>query len=513
MNRVLSREQIRALDRYAIESCRVPGLLLMENAGRGAAELIWERIPAPCARVLVVCGVGNNGGDGLVVARHLEAFGAQVDVWLVGDPAKLQGDARSNHDSWVGLGGSVRLAHAPEQLQALLAALGAAEVVVDALFGTGLDRELKDPYAQVVRALNASGALCFALDLPSGLDANTGAVLGVAVKAHHTITFGALKLGLLTPSGAEHCGQVHVARLGIPDSLIDHTGHDAELITTAQVASLLRRRSPAAHKHASGNVLAVAGAPGKLGAALLVAHGALRTGAGLATIASWPAAVDALQTRVLELMTARLDPGAIESSLDEALQGRTAVAAGPGFGTDALAARAIEHLVRSTTSTLVLDADAITLFAGRPEMLASAPGRLVLTPHPGEMGRLLGVSSREVEDDRFGAVREAVRRTGAVVVLKGAHSLVGVPGRPIAINTAGAPTLATAGSGDVLCGVIAALACAMPAEDAAVAGVHIHASAGEKWATDTGSDRGMLAGELAEGIPAVLASLLAADSG
>ncbi|MBI5535489.1 MAG: NAD(P)H-hydrate dehydratase [Deltaproteobacteria bacterium] len=512
MNRVLSREQIRAFDRVAIDDCKVPGLVLMENAGRGAAEVIWEHLPNPHARVIVVCGAGNNGGDGFVVARHLDAYGALVTVWFIGDPDRLKGDALANHDAWVGLGKRVLVAWSLEELDQLEAALAVADVIVDAIFGTGLDREVKEPFSRVIDCINETRALRFALDLPSGLDANTGAPLGVAVRAHHTITFGALKLGLLTPTGAEHCGSIHVAQLGVPGSLIDQTGHDGEVITTAAVAAWLKPRAPSTHKHGAGNVLVVAGAPGKIGASLLAAQGALRAGAGLATIASWPEAVDALQSRVLEIMTARLDADRIEASLEEALQGRGAVAVGPGFGTDERAVKAIEHVVLRWDGPKVVDADAITAFAGRAEALASAKGKLILTPHPGEMGRLLGISRAQVEADRFSAVREAVRLTGAIVVLKGAHSLVGVPGAPVAINTAGAPTLATAGSGDVLCGLIAAFACSLQPSEAAIAGVHVHGLCGEAWAREHRVDRGMIAGEIAQGVPDVLAKLAAGES-
>jgi ADP-dependent NAD(P)H-hydrate dehydratase / NAD(P)H-hydrate epimerase len=508
MNRVLSRDQIRAFDRYAIEQCKMPGLVLMENAGRGAAEVIWQEMPDPSARVLVVCGAGNNGGDGFVVARHLDAFGASVSVWLVGEESKVKGDALTNHACWVGLGKRVLTAWNLEDFDLLEAAIAQADVIVDALFGTGLDRPIQEPFARVIRAINGADAVRVALDLPSGLDSNTGRVLGEAVIADHTITFGALKLGLLTPSGAEHCGQLQVARLGVSDAIIDHTGHDGELITRDRVAAVIADRSPSVHKHAAGNVIAIAGAPGRIGASLLVAQGALRAGAGLATIATWPEAVDALQARVLEIMTTSLDPQNIETSLDSALQGRGAAAVGPGLGTDERARRAVEHVALKWDGAKVLDADAITCFAGRAKELAAAPGGLILTPHAGEMGRLLGVSSADVENDRFGAVREAVDRTGAVVVLKGAHTLVGASGRAIAINSSGATTLATAGSGDVLCGIIASLACHLPPAEAAVAGVHIHGLAGEAWADANRIDRGMLAGEIADGVPAVLASLM-----
>ena len=512
MNRVLSRAQIRELDRIAINELNVPGLLLMENAGRGAAEIVLGMMPGPDARVLIVCGAGNNGGDGFVVARQLDSWDVDaVDVWLIGEVDKVRGDARVNLDAWVGLGGTVNAVWNPEDLPFLETAIADADVVVDALFGTGLDREVKEPYARVIEAINDSSTVRVSLDLPSGLDADTGVPLGIAVRAHSTVTFGALKPGLLTPSGAEYAGTVHVAKLGVPDRLFERTGWDAEVIQAGEVLAGIAPRRVSAHKHAAGDVLIVAGAPGRTGAALLVARGALRTGAGLATVASWPAAVDALQAHVPEVMTAPIDPSAIGASLDGLLKGRSAVALGPGLGVDDQARAVIEHVVLGWNGVKVVDADAITAFAGRPEALSEAPGRLILTPHPGEMGRLLGISGAQVERDRFGAVREAVKRTGAVVVLKGARTLVAWPGSKVQVSAAGSPVLATAGSGDVLCGIIAGLACSLPAERAAIAGVQLHARAGEEWQRRNKSDRGMLAGEIADALPGLISRWLDED--
>jgi NAD(P)H-hydrate epimerase len=513
MNRVLSRDQIRAFDRHAIETCHVPGLVLMENAGRGAAELVHARAGGAHAPVAVVCGAGNNGGDGFVVARHLLAWGHEVRVWLVGDASRIRGDARVNHDAWVGLGGGVRALCSLDDLGSLESDLAAAAVVVDALFGTGLDRDVGEPFASVLAAMSRAHAFRVALDLPSGLDSSSGRVLGAVFEADLTITFGALKLGMLTPSGAEHCGEIHVASLGVPLSILDHTGHDGRLVVSSEVGSWIAPRRAGAHKHAAGSVLVVAGSAGKLGASLLVANGALRAGAGLATVASWPEAVDALDSRVLEVMTARIEPDRIESSLAQALEGRRAVAIGPGFGTNERARRVVDEVVLGWDGVKVVDADALTLFAGRAEALAGARGRAILTPHPGEMARLLGTASADVERDRFGAVREAARRTRAIVVLKGAHTLIANGTGPVWINASGSPALAAAGAGDVLCGIVAALCCSMPPELAAVAGVHVHGLAGEAWAHERRVDRGMLAGEIADKVPEVLAKLMGSEDG
>jgi NAD(P)H-hydrate epimerase len=540
---VLSRAQMRAFDKYAIETCHVPGIVLMENAGRGAADVIsammgarsdavrtrpvYEAFPvrhvkAPGqpavypleARVTVVCGTGNNGGDGFVVARHLLARGAEVRVFLVGRSEKVTGESRINLDAYIDLGGRFEElpadATTPDGATASLeAALRSADVVVDALFGTGLDRPIHGHLADVIAVINRrEQARCVALDIPSGLDADSGAPLGIAVEADDTVTFGHLKIGLLTPEGARLAGNIHVCDLGVPESpILAQVGHVAEVIRRDSIGSAIVPRETNVHKHAAGDVLVVAGSAGKVGSSLLSASGAMRAGAGLVTICSWPDAIASLQARVVEVMTASIAPDAIGSSLDEALARRTAVAIGPGLGLDARARAAVDHVVLGWNGLKVVDADAITHFVGRPEALAGAKGQCILTPHPGELGRLLGKSGSAIEHDRFGAVREAVARTKAIVVLKGARTIIAVPDGRMFISMAGNPALATAGAGDVLTGIIVAFLCSMPPVQAACAGVLVHALAGDRWRARTGSDRGMLAGEIAEAVPAILAAL------
>ncbi|MRG95280.1 NAD(P)H-hydrate dehydratase [Polyangium spumosum] len=541
---VLTRAQMRAFDKYAIETCHVPGVVLMENAGRGAADVISAMIEArrcPCApsheadviaararsfpvrhvqspgqparypleaRVVVVCGTGNNGGDGFVVARHLYARGAEVEVYLAGRSEKVTGDARINHDAYIDLGG--RFFEVPEgsSLGPLHAALARADFVIDALFGTGLDRPITGHLADVIAVLNDASARLVALDIPSGLDADSGSPFGIAVRADDTVTFGHLKIGMLTPEGARLSGNVHVVDLGVPDPpILAHVGVVAEVIRRETVGSYFAPREASVHKHKAGDVLVVAGSPGKLGASLLTAKAAMRAGAGLVTIGTWPDAATSLESRVVEVMTTRIDPSRIGPSLDAALAGRRTVAIGPGFGLGAEARAAVDHVVLGWDGFKVVDADAITHFAGRPESLAQARGRLVLTPHPGELGRLLGRSATAIEQDRFGAVREAVARTSATVILKGARTIIATPEGRLFICMAGNPALATAGSGDVLTGLIAAFACSMSAEEAACAGVLVHALAGDLWRARTGCDRGLFAGEIPDLVPEILAAL------
>ncbi|MET0594518.1 MAG: NAD(P)H-hydrate dehydratase, partial [Polyangiaceae bacterium] len=529
MKPVLSRVQMRAYDQFAVESCHVPGVVLMENAGRGAADIV-ERIlveskagaaiggagsssvPGASAsfasraslaksagKAVVVCGAGNNGGDGFVVARHLLSRGFDVICFLTAPAEKVTGDARINHDAYIDLGGSCTELHPGGDLAAFEGEVARSRVTIDALFGTGLARPIDGHLAEVVNIVNRAGARRVSLDIPSGLDADTGMPLGVAVHAHDTITFGALKLGLLTPDGARLAGQVHLVDLGVPKMVLDKVGHVAEVIESRTVASWILPREADVHKHAAGSVLCIAGSAGKIGAALLVGRAAMRAGAGLVTLASWPDAVAALELRVVELMSSRIDRADIAGSLDLALAGKRTVVIGPGLGLDQPAKTAVEHVLMSFEGTTIVDADALTVFAGRPEAFAVASGPVILTPHPGEAARLLGVKSHDIEQNRAGAVRELAQRARATVVLKGARTMVAGASGPLYINTTGNPALATAGAGDVLAGIIAALACVMPAERAATAGVHVHGLAADRWrAANDGADRGLLAGELGD---------------
>lgn len=508
---VLSRAQMRAYDRFAIESCHVPGVVLMENAGRGAADVLSQLVPLEGSRFVVVCGAGNNGGDGFVVARHLFSRGASVRVFLVADSEQVTGEARINHDAYIDLGGEYTELPPGSALGPLEQGLAEATVVIDAVFGTGLCRQVTGYLEEVIERINQAPGRRIALDVPSGLDADSGAPLGTCVEASETITFGHLKIGLLTPEGARLSGRVHVVDLGVPPYVLSQVGHVASVIERATVGSWIEPREANVYKHAAGHVLVLAGSPGKIGAALMVARGALRAGAGLVTIGSWPEAAAAIESRVVEFMTERIDPGKIAGSLDRALAGKRAVAIGPGFGLDEAAKIAVDHVVLGWDGVKVVDADAITHFAGRAEDLAAARGQVILTPHSGEIGRLVGKRAEEVERDRFGVVREVVAMTKAWVVLKGARTIVASPDGSLFINTSGNPALATAGSGDVLSGIMAALACTLPADRAACAAVYLHGLAADTWRSKTGADRGMLATEVADLIPPVLAAVARGD--
>src|SRR6478736_1407737 len=507
---VLSRAEMRRFDAHASQACQVPSLLLMENAGRGAADVIARELalsPGSGARVVVVCGAGNNGGDGFVVARRLLTLGADPRVYLLVNAERLSGDALSNYQSFLGVGGQVVEIDA-NQLSVFSSALEGASGVVDALFGTGLDRPVTGFHKYAIEFMNGVRCPIFALDVPSGLDADTGAVLGVAVRATTTITFAHAKLGLLTPSGMLHTGKLHTVDIGVPDSGLAQIGYSAEIVEARDVLNALVTRSITTHKGSAGRVVVIAGSPGKIGAALLAAQAALRAGAGLVTIAALPDTAALLDQRVLEVMTARIDPEHIETSLDELLERADSIAIGPGLGLDETARRIVDHVALRVPKTKVLDADAITHFAGRAELLRGALGELVLTPHSGEMARIVGGTASDVEADRFGTVARAVQLCGSVVLLKGHRTLVGAPDERIAINVSGSGVLATGGSGDVLTGILAAFAALLEVRRAAFSAAFVHGLAGERRSRD-GVDRGVLAYEIADEVSFALGALRA----
>jgi hydroxyethylthiazole kinase-like uncharacterized protein yjeF len=515
MKPVLSRAEARALDTHAIASCSVPSLVLMENAGRGAADVMERELfggSAKGRRVVVVAGTGNNGGDGFVVARQLMTRGADVSVWRIGDPARMTSDCRSNAAAFEGIGGKLRNARKGEADEELRHELGACDVIVDALFGTGLDRPIGVELEPLVDLMNASkeGAVrVVSLDVPSGLDADTGQAKGPVIHADLTVTFAHAKLGLLTARGSEFAGSVVVVDIGVPSTPM--SGASAFVVEPSDVRTRLLPRSQTTHKYAAGHVAIVAGSLGKTGAAALGALGALRGGAGAATIVTWEDSAAHLESRVLEAMVMSLPAAsageeALRRCVDAALERRSAVVLGPGLGTGRMARVVAEHVLGAYDGTVVVDADGFSLFRGEPEAFRKAKSRVILTPHAGELGRLLGCSSEAIESSRFAFAREAASKTGAVVLLKGAYTVVADPDGTTVITGEGAPVLATAGSGDVLAGLLGALACSLPPFDAAWVGSFLHGAAGRSWQKSHG-DRGMRASEIADRLPEVMKQL------
>lgn len=491
---LLQRLEVRALDRAAIDALGVPGVVLMENAGAHAAALLLARFPQHLERVVVLGGTGQNGGDAWVVARHLLCQGVRPRCGLIGDRGKVSGDARVNLQALEALGVTVQVALTPHELLDLMRD---ATLLVDGLFGTGLDRPLAGVARECVELMNQTTARVVALDLPSGIDADSGQVLGAAVRAAMTVTFAAHKFGLHQFPGAAHAGVVECAGIGVP------VARGAQgLIEAADVAELLPVRAADTHKGTHGHVLVIAGSPGKTGAAALCALGAARAGAGLVTIASDAETRRALDPKVLEIMTAALAPTDPLASALALCDRKQAAVIGPGLGVSAPSLAFARALACQLPVPCVVDADALTALAEDPTVLKTAPAPRVLTPHPGEAARMLGVTTSEIQAQRVEAARTLAARTGQVVVLKGARSVVAAPSGALRISTRGTPALGTGGTGDVLAGVIAALCVELSVFDAAQCGVELHARAGELAALQ---DRGLLASEVAHAIPRALA--------
>ncbi len=471
-------EQVRALDRAAIDGCGIPGIELMERAGASAFAHLHARWPG-VRRVAVLCGPGNNGGDGYVVARLARQAGIALVCFTVGDPARLRGDAAAAARAALDQG--VR----PRPFEC--SALAGAEVMVDALLGTGLEREVEGPFRNAIEALNGAGIPILAIDVPSGLHADTGCALGAAVKADATVTFIALKRGLYTGAGPDHTGPISFDDLAVPACIYEGLAPSASRLELAALTGSLPRRGRSAHKGHFGHVLVIGGEVGYSGAARMAAEAALRVGAGLVSLAT--RAVHAAQVTAgrPEIMAHPVErPGELQALLERA----GVLAVGPGLGR-APWARGLLARVLESPLPRVLDADALNGLADEPQH-----GRgWVLTPHPGEAARLLGCKAREVEADRYAAVAAIQRRYGGVAVLKGAGTLVCAGAGATAVCTHGNPGMASAGMGDVLTGVIAGLlAQGLAPFEAACLGVCLHAAAGDRAAQ--GGERGLIATDL-----------------
>ncbi len=479
---------VRELDRRAIETGGIPGIDLMERAGLEACRVLRQRWPA-ARRVSVVAGPGNNGGDGFVVARLAAEEGLSVSVRLIGDAARIAGDARTAYRRMRDAAPGV----AQAQAQALSPAADAdAEVVVDALFGTGLTREVAGAAAEAVRAMNECAAPVLALDVPSGIHSDTGRVLGAAVRADATVSFIGLKQGLFTREGRECAGEILYRDLGVPGHVLAGVEASARRQAYRDCPGLLGPRRGDAHKGRFGHVLVVGGDHGFAGAARLAGEAAGRTGAGLVSVATRPGHVAALVAARPEMMVHGVEsPDALEPLLDRA----SVVAVGPGLGRGEWGASLLERVVAADRA-LVVDADAINLLAqGAAAWPGAATGAVVYTPHPGEAGRVLGEPARALESDRFAAARALAEAHPGTWLLKGAGTIVAEAGATPRVCEGGNPGMASGGMGDVLTGVVAALlAQGCSALDAASAGACVHAAAAD--AAARGGERGLLASDV-----------------
>ena len=501
---------MRDMDRRAAEEYGMPSLLLMENAGRAVAERALALLRECGGRsVRVICGKGNNGGDGFVAARHLHNRGVEVECVLAGETSAVQGDARVNLNLLQKL--DVPLLHfVPGSITEF-----DTDLVIDALLGTGFQGQPRSPVAEAIQAINSASVPVLAVDVPSGLNADTGAA-EQCVRATETVTFGLPKLGLLTDAGRRLAGRLVVAHISLPRPLLESPELKAEWITAERARPLWPARAADAHKGDSGKLFVLAGSPGLTGAAAMTCQSALRAGAGLVTLGIPESLYPIMAGKLTEAMSLPLPetethahgPASLEQ-IRERLRGGSALAAGPGFGRDPRSGELLRALFAECPVPAVIDADGLNLLA--PAERGTFPERSIVTPHLVEMARLLGTELESVQSNRVETARRAADRLGCVVVLKGPGTVIAAPDGRVGVNSSGGPALATGGTGDALTGIVAAaLARGLEPYEAAVAGVFLHGLAGEIAEERFGAP-GAIAGDVIRAIPEALRRLRAGE--
>lgn len=506
--RLIQAEEMQAIDRQAIKQIGIPGVVLMENAGRAASDVFCHELsklfPGP---VLVLAGKGNNGGDGYVMARLLAEMGWQVQTLVLGCAEDIAGDAAIMLEVLLKLGEPVSFVADARELRSGFVAGGPA-IIIDAMLGTGLKSTVRGLFAEAIEIINSSGVPIFSVDIPSGVDGSTGQVCGSAVQADLTVTFDHAKIGHGSNPGAACAGILEVVDIGIPVSRRPELTSDVLLVDAQEAANWLPDRSQQGHKGSFGHLLLLAGSTGKSGAAALAGNAAVRGGCGLVTVAAPAAVHDILEIKLTEVMTCPLKDVDGLVSLDaqeqiaDLLHGRQALALGPGLGQSSDLSELLTWLLVSTELPLVIDADGLNLLVGQLELLKQRFGPpVVLTPHPGEMARLCGLTVAEIEADRYRVACAFAAEHGVVLLLKGARTIVAAPDGQVRINSSGNDGLASGGSGDVLTGLIGSLlAQGMEPFTAAALAAWLHGRAAELVANGQGVV-GMAASDLLLQLP------------
>ena len=503
--KVATAAEMRELDHRTIEEFGIPGVVLMENAGRGVVSEIADAWgPVWGRRFCIFCGKGNNGGDGLVIARHLHNMGARVSVRLFSE--EMTYDAAVNLNAARACG--VEITAVTHDMKAESSDVAHSDVVVDAIFGTGLAKEVGGSYREVINLINARARRVVAVDIPSGVDSDFGRIMGVAVRADMTVTFCLPKKGLYFYPGAQLAGDVRVVDISIPAAAVESARIPLSLITPESVRGLLPVRRPDANKGTFGHLLIIAGSAGKTGAGVLAARSASRSGAGLVTVAVPSSLNDIFEEKLTEEMTAPVaqtprrtfSVAALDAVLQQ-LAGKAALVIGPGISTDHETMEFVNELLPRVEIPVIIDADGLNIIAIDDEVMSKVKAPVIMTPHPGEMGRLLGVQTVEVQADRESAALELARRYGVTAVLKGARTIVATPDGEVRINITGNAGMATGGTGDVLSGVIGALmAQGLGMTEAARLGVYMHGLAGDIAADEKGQ-AGLVAGDVVDALP------------
>lgn len=531
--KALTAEEMRQVDKQTTARFGISGAQLMEAAGRAVSDAILRELdngsPRTGVRVSVLCGKGNNGGDGLVAARHLKVAGVEVEVVLFGDPSKMAGDAGENFQRWRSSGGAVHVVDSERHWEKVFPAIAGSPVIVDALLGTGLRGAVTGLLARAIADVNGISreatavrpALIVAVDMPSGLPSDGEAAEGPVLRAHKTVTFTAPKIGQLISRDASAGGALEVRQIGSPAELVEEIGNGpVRWASVEEFVGLPLVRAADSNKGTYGHVLLVAGSLGKSGAAVLGGRMALRAGAGLVTVATPSVILPIVAAAQAEYMTVALESTsagtmALENragtNWKEIEKGKSVLAIGPGLGTDAETQEEVRAIVRATELPVILDADGLNAFDERADELAERKSKfLAITPHPGEMARLLGCSIKEIQSDRLQAARDAASRWNAHVILKGFHTVIASPEGKVFVNTTGNAGLAKGGTGDVLTGLLAALTAQFKTGDwlrVLALGVYLHGLAAGLAVVGIDAS-GLIADDLISAVPQARAKLL-----
>ncbi len=496
-------QRVKEMDKITIENKGIPGVVLMENAGRGTAEILMEEYIQRNEKVLVIVGKGNNGGDGCVIARYLFNNGYKVEIAVVGEEEDLKGHAGINYKVAKNFGVPIEILH--NEPEKLLLMINKADVIIDALLGTGFHPPLQEHYRKIIEAVNNSGKKVFAVDVPSGLDAFTGKPGDIAIRAEATFTMGLGKVGLFSYPGAKFAGRVYVIDISFPK---DIAFSEPQYFFVESDCEILRLpgRDLNAHKGKFGHLMVVGGSPGKTGAVLMASLAAYRIGTGLVTIAIQDYIKDYIESKPYEVMLLFYGKGKNVDSVDAAyllreMNSRSAAVIGPGWGKDRSAKKVFYNIIEYLKKPLLIDADGINILAEEIDVLKNAHAPIVLTPHPGEMARLLKTDTKDVQDNRVALAIDFAKENNVYLVLKGARTLITTPEGKLYISPFENPAMATGGMGDILSGIIGGfLAQGFPPEKAAVMGVYFHGLAAER----STRGPGLIATDLLGALPGII---------
>jgi NAD(P)H-hydrate epimerase len=486
--KVVTAKEMQDIDRITIDDYGIPGIILMENAAKGVVASLFKKfLDIKDKKIGIFAGKGNNGGDGLAVARLLTDNVIATEVYLLSKRDMLKGDAKTNLGSAEGMGIKIFEIVSLDELEAVKDNILKNDIFIDAIFGTGLTSGVKGYYTDVIKFINSSKIFVLSIDIPSGLSSDTGEIIGEHIRADLTVALCLPKIGEILYPAAEYVGELDVVDIGIPELIINNRDIKINLIEEKEAARILPKRRPDTHKGTYGHLAVIAGSRGKGGAAALSSISALKAGAGLVTLALPECLNISFEAGIPEVMTLPL-PDTKDGTIDKSaldilikfLEGKSAVLIGPGITTNPSTSSLIKNLIKKVSCPMLIDADGLNIIADKIELLKDKPFPVVVTPHPGEMARMLNTTSKEIQANRIESSRKLSAEYGIYVILKGARTIVATPEGEAYINPTGNPGMATAGTGDVLSGIIAGfISQGLSAKDSSILGVYLHGMAGD----------------------------------